>query len=100
TRTLTRCIENLLRNRRAQKRDFRRVSSIHIVIGEDEEGPVELANTISDEQHASRLGQRPRSPQELAELVMDVAACISELPDERHREACELLKTESITQVA
>ena len=95
-----RCIANIVRDKQAEKRDHRRVCSIHVVIGEDDEGAVELADTISEQESRSRRGRSYRSQQELAELLMDVAACIADLPDARHREFCERLKHDSISQAA
>lgn len=98
--TVKRCIANMVRDTRAGKRDHRRVRSIHVVIGFDDEGTIELADTIEEhEVHARRLQGR-RSDQELASLRMDLDELAAELLDARHREFIQRLKHDSISQVA
>lgn len=98
--TVKRCIANIVRDRRAEKRDHRRVRSIHVVIGIDDEGPVELADTIGDHEVPSRRLRSRRDDQELASLRLDLDERIAELPDERHREFMQRLKHDSILQIA
>lgn len=93
-------IASMIRDAEAEKRDHRRTSSLHVVIGSDEEGPIELADTISEDQTPARRTQERRAEQELVELRIDLAACIAGLCDGRHREFCERLKYDSISQVA
>jgi RNA polymerase sigma factor (sigma-70 family) len=99
-KTVRRHIASMIRDNKAEKRDHRRVCSIHVVIGENEDGPVELAHTISERDGKAHRGCAPRSQQELAELALDMATCIPGLCDKRHREFCERLKHASISQVA
>lgn len=98
--TVKRCIANMVRDTRAEKRDHRRVRSIHVVIGVDDEGPVELADTIEEHEVPARRQQRRRTDQELASLRMDLDELASELLDARHREFIQRLKRDSILQVA
>jgi len=91
---------NLLRAKRAEKRDHRSVRSLSMEVAEDaEEGPVELADTISPRHLASRLGRATREERELAELAMDVSDVIAGLPPEL-RELAQRLKTDSLSQIA
>ncbi len=99
-KTVHRHIASMIRDNKAEKRDHRRVCSIHVVISEDSDGPVELAHTIGEQEGKSHRGCAPRSPQELAELAMDMATCVAGVRDKRHREFCERLKHDSISQVA
>jgi RNA polymerase sigma factor (sigma-70 family) len=98
--TVKRCIANMVRDTRAEKRDHRRVRSIHVVIGVDDESPVELADTIGNHEVPARRLRSRRNDQELASLRLDLEEQIAELPDERHREFCLRLKRDSISDVA
>lgn len=99
-KTVGRHIASMIRDREAAKRDHRRVCSIHVVIGSDEEGPIELAATLLEHETPAKRSREQRTEQETADLNMDVEACIDELCDERYRELCERLKHASISQVA
>lgn len=98
--TVSRHIASMIRDATAEKRDHRRTTSIHVMIGSDEDGPIELADAIAEDQTPARRSQHRRSEQELAELQIDMAACIDGLCDGRHRELCERLKGDSVAQVA
>ncbi len=97
--TVRRHLASMIRDSEAEKRDHRRTCSINVQIGTDE-GPIELADTISEREIPSRRGRAKRSPQELAELVLDVRECLGDLTDERQRKYCERLMRDSISQVA
>jgi RNA polymerase sigma-70 factor, ECF subfamily len=97
--TVRRHLASMIRDNKAEKRDHRRVCSIHEHRSTDE-GLVELAETISEREIPSHLGRAKRSPQELVELLLDVTECVAELSDEKQREICERLKHDSISQVA
>lgn len=99
-KTVGRHIASMIRDREAAKRDHRRVCSIHVVIGADEEGPVELAATLLENETPAKRSREQRSEQETADLRMDVATCIDGLCDERYREFCDRLKRDSVSQVA
>jgi RNA polymerase sigma-70 factor (ECF subfamily) len=93
-------LATLTRDAKAAKRDHRRARSIYVVIGTEEGRRVELADTLSEREAKSHRDVSQRSPQELAEMIMDMASSISDLPDENYREFCERLKYDSIAQVA
>lgn len=97
--TVRRQISSMIRNNRAAKRDHRRVCSIHVVIGADDGGPVELAHTIGEHEIPSRLRSK-RIEGELADLTLDVRECRSAITDERHREFCQRLMHDSVSQIA
>lgn len=99
-KTLRRHVASMIRDRRAAKRDHRRVCSIHAVIGSDDGQPLELTAVLAQHTTPSRHGRERRSGQASVELRLDVAACIESLPDERYREFCERLKHDSIAQIA
>jgi RNA polymerase sigma-70 factor, ECF subfamily len=99
TTVVERYVANILRNKQADKRDHRRISSLHTAadIGEDE--PVELAETISQRELDARLGCESRSDQHLADLAQDVAEVMAKLPEEL-RTLAERLKTGTVSDVA
>lgn len=100
TAVIERFVANLLRDKQAEKRDHRRVCSLNVVIADDEdEGPVELGDTVSRREQDARLGQAPRDEHDLAQLVLDMVEVIATLPSEL-RELAERLKTDSVSQVA
>ena len=89
----------MIRDKQAAKRDHRRSCSIHSVVGQDEDGPVELADTIGPREANTRLGIVPRSDAALAELGMDLADVMAQLPNDL-RELCVRLQHDSISQIA
>lgn len=99
-KTVDRNIATLIRERTAEKRDYRRTISLHVVIGVEDERPLDLAAVLQGHEVPSRRGQEPRSSHESVELGIDVNECIELLEDERHRELCRKLMENSITQVA
>ncbi len=99
-KTVSRHIATLIRDRTAEKRDHRRTISLHVVIGVEDERPLDLAAVLQGHEIPSRRGQELRSAHESVELDLDVHACIELLEDDRHRELCWRLMENSITQVA
>ncbi len=99
TAVIERHTASLLRDKRAEKRDSRCVCSLDVVVTEDEEGPVQLGETIGQDEYDNRRGRWPRQEQELFELAQDVADVIAGLPAEL-RELAEALKTESLSEIA
>jgi DNA-directed RNA polymerase specialized sigma24 family protein len=97
--TVRRHVVSMARDGEAEKRDHRRVCSLNVRIGTPD-GPMELADTVGEHEIPSRRGRVKRSDQELAELRLDVIACLADVGDERQREFCERLKHDSISQVA
>jgi RNA polymerase sigma-70 factor (ECF subfamily) len=100
TAVVERHAANLLRDKQAEKRDHRRVRSLNVVIADDEdEGPVELGDTISRRELDARLGRSTGDQHHLAELVLDTAEVIAGLTPEL-RKLAERLKTDSVSRVA
>lgn len=99
-KTVNRHISTLIRDRTAEKRDHRRTISLHVVIGVEDQQPLDLASVLQEHEIPSRRSQEPRSSHDYVELDVDVHACIELLEDERHRELCRRLMEKSVTQVA
>lgn len=97
--TVSHCIASMIRDNRAEKRDHRRACSINTVVGTDDDGPVELSETIGPKEANARLGIAPRSDAELSELGMDIADVVAQLPDDL-RELCLRLQRDSVSQIA
>jgi len=89
----------LVRRRKAEKRDHRRLSSLHDKVLDEDGEYVERARVIPEDHTQSRLQTAPRSRLEDVELVHDVAAVLAKLPPDL-RDLCERLKHHSITEVA
>jgi RNA polymerase sigma factor (sigma-70 family) len=94
-----RALISILRRTRAAKRDYRRVCSLSVTVHIWGEGPVELAQTISEHEVENRTGADQRSQQELTELAMDVAEVIASLP-ELWRELAERRKSQTMAEIA
>ena len=90
---------NLLRNSRAEKRDRRRVCSLSMIVDYDDNGPIELEETIGERELDSRLGRETRDPHEACDLAMDVTDALDGLSPEL-RDLCERLKYASVSDVA
>lgn len=97
--TVRRHITTMIRDRGAKKRDPRRVGSLDVSIGA-KDGPMQLAGEVSDHEVPSRRSHVKRTSQELVELLHDAAECLADLTEDKHREFCERLKRDSISQVA
>lgn len=95
TAVVERYAANILRNKQAAKRDHRRISSLHVMINVGEDETTELAQTISQRELNARRGCCPRSDEELAQLVQDMAEVMAKLPDEL-RDLAERLKTQTL----
>jgi RNA polymerase sigma-70 factor (ECF subfamily) len=80
---LYRAAANVLRSRRAAKRDYRRARPLH----------------PGDEARAVRAGSGGRGAEQLAELAGDVAAVLITLPPEE-RDLAERLTRQSLAEVA
>jgi RNA polymerase sigma factor (sigma-70 family) len=97
-KVIDRVLLNLTRDRFAQKRDFRRVQSLHEQVATSE-GYMELGNTIGQEEEDSRQGRSPRSNAEKVDLVQDVAAVIARLSPDK-QELMQQLKDDTLSEVA
>ena len=95
---IERILVNLLRDRYAEKRDFRRVRSLLVKVRMDE-GAVELAQTISQQEQDARQGRSPRSDTERSDLVQDVADVIARLSEDQQQLA-EQLQHHSLAEIA
>ena len=97
--TVSHGIASMIRDKQAEKRDHRRSCSIHTVVGNDEDGPIELSDTIGPREANARLGIAPRSDAALAELGLDIADVMAQLPDDL-RELCVRLQHSSVSEIA
>lgn len=95
---VARTIGNFLRDRKAAKRDFRRLRSLHVLVDEDCRR-IELGQTLGQDAHDTRLRRDRRDDQEQAELALDVAESLANLPDEL-RAVAERLLHAPIAEVA
>jgi RNA polymerase sigma-70 factor (ECF subfamily) len=99
TAVVERFVANILRDKQAGKRDYRRACSLNITIYVANEGPVELAETISRRELDARLGRNPRSDEELAQLACDIADVLATLPNDL-QDLAERLKSETVSEIA
>jgi RNA polymerase sigma-70 factor, ECF subfamily len=99
TAIVERAVANILRDAKAEKRDHRRIGSLHVMIEVTEDGPTELADTIGNREFNARRCRDPRSAEDLAQLASDLAEVVAALPAEL-RDLAERLKTESISAIA
>jgi RNA polymerase sigma factor (sigma-70 family) len=97
-RLLDRIAANLLRERRAQKRDDRGSRSLQAG-APTAEGPAELAQTLGDDALGARTRRHPPGDQEKAAMAVDVNEAIARLPAEL-RPVAEQLKERSPTEAA
>jgi hypothetical protein len=99
TTVVERHAANLLRDKRAEKRDHRLATSLHVLIETGDNGPVELAETVGRQEQEARLGRDSRSDEERAQLAGDVADVLAGLPPDL-RDVAERLKHDSVSAVA
>jgi DNA-directed RNA polymerase specialized sigma24 family protein len=97
--SVRRAILNMIRDSKAEKRDHRRVSSLHAPIC-NQHGSTELAATIGEHESPSQRGRIKRSDYELTELLSDVNECLTDIADDQLREFCQRLKHDCVAQVA
>ena len=99
TTVVERYVANILRNKRAAKRDTHGVTSLNVMIQITEEGPTELAQTIGERELDARICRQRRTQEELAQLALDMVEVIATLPDS-WQTLLELRKTRTMQQVA
>lgn len=99
TAVVERHVANILRNKQAEKRDHRRISSLNVKVTISEDEATELAQTIGQRELDARRGRHPRSDEELAQLAQDMAEVIVKLPEDL-RDLAERLKTQSVSEIA
>jgi RNA polymerase sigma-70 factor (ECF subfamily) len=98
TTVVERYVANILRNRQAGKRDYRRVDSSIASEPIDDE-PIDWEQTIEEYERDARYARRRRRQLEIDELANDIADVISKLPPDL-REFAERLKFKSISEIA
>ncbi len=99
-RIVERKISNLFRDRRREKRDYRReFGSLNDHIQDGEGETIERAYTIDQDDVDIRMGHRHRSREEEAHLRLDVSLVMSGLPEDL-REIAEVLMKTTITEAA
>jgi RNA polymerase sigma-70 factor (ECF subfamily) len=99
TAVVERYVANILRDKKATKRDHRRISSLNVPIGIGDEELTELAQTISDRELDARLGRKRLREDELAQLAIDLADVIATLPED-WRTLLELRKSQTMPEIA
>lgn len=99
TTVVERYVANILRDKRAQKRDYRRIGSLNVSISVTDEGPTELSETIGQRELDARRQRHPRSDEDFAQLMSDLADAITKLPGEL-RDLAERLKSQSVSEIA
>jgi len=98
-RVVGRKVCNLLRDRQAGMRDWRREAFSLNEEVETDEGSIERHEFISQDEVDLRTGRYDRTGTERALRTMDVAAVLAGLPHELRRVA-EMLMTQSVAEVA
>jgi RNA polymerase sigma-70 factor (ECF subfamily) len=99
TAVVERAVATILRDAQAEKRDPRRIGSLHVLVEVSDDGSTELAETIGDREYNARRCRDPRSAEDLAQLASDLADVVAALP----AELCDLaerLKSHSIAEIA
>lgn len=99
TAVVERYVANVLRNKRAGKRDHRRTTSLNVNIEVCDEGTVELSQIIGQREQDARLGRRRRSSQEQTDLAADIEAIMPSLPEPWQR-LLTLCKTMNVKEAA
>ena len=99
TAIVERYVANILRDKRAEKRDHRRVNTLHVMVDIGEDEKVELAQTISQRELNAQRHRYPRSEEELAQLAQDLAEVMAKLPDDL-RKLAERLQAQTLAEMA
>lgn len=98
TTILERSVATIIRDKRAEKRDHRRISSLNVMVSDGDEYR-ELGATIGQNAYDARRCREPRSDGDLSDLASDVSELIEQLPSDLQLLA-EQLKHKSISQIA
>jgi RNA polymerase sigma-70 factor (ECF subfamily) len=99
TAVVERKVANILRNKRAAKRDHRRIRSLNVRIELTGEGAAELADMTSQRDVDARLQRESRAETDLAQLKMDLQDAIATLPEELQMLA-GLCMTHTMSEIA
>src|SRR5262249_48923143 len=95
---LAHAASDLLRERHAAKRDYRRLQSLDKRVPA-EGGPAALADAVGAREYDARRLRHPRPPEELAQLRTDVKEAPAKLPPPQ-RPLPERLRHGSVSQAA
>jgi DNA-directed RNA polymerase specialized sigma24 family protein len=97
---VNRVLANLLRDRRAKKRDRRNTASLNTPIRTEDGSLVELAEAVGDGDQDARSGRGLPSADRTSHLALDLAKVLRELPDRLRGVAERLKRGDSITRIA
>jgi hypothetical protein len=82
TTIVERRVATIVRDKRAEKRDHRRISSLNVMIGDGEKNRTELSATIGQPAYDARRCRESRSDGDFSELSSDIAELLAHLPGE------------------
>ena len=99
TTIVERNVATIIRDRQAEKRDDRNVSSLNVLCRNGEFGPVELAQLIDQSEVDAQRGRKTRTHEQVVDLGSDVTDILASLPVEL-RVLAEQLKSKSLVQIA
>ena len=99
TTIVERNVATIIRDRQAEKRDDRNVSSLNVTCRNGEFGPVELAQLIGQSEVDAQRGRQTRTHEQVVDLGNDIADIVARLPADL-RDLAEQLKTKSLVQIA
>ena len=90
-------VSNILRDRRAKRRDSRRCQSLNTPLRDGED--IDHADLLAGDVHGGRTGCVRRSEQEQADLAADIADIMAQMPAE-WRDLCRRLQSQPLTAIA
>lgn len=99
TTVVERHAANIVRNKRAAKRDPRRVTSLNVTVNIHGDDLSELSQMIEATKHGERLGRQVRSEEERSQLAMDLAELARSLP-KQWQTFLHLRRTMSMSEAA
>lgn len=99
-RVVEKQICNLIRDRQAEVRDYRREAcSLNEEIDTGEEQPKQRLTTVLQDDQDIRTGKYARPAEERAQLQIDLNQVLAELPPDL-RQVAEMLQTQCVSEVA
>ena len=98
TTVVEREVAKILRFQQAEKRDYRRIRSLNVIVSSSD-GFAELGATIGTDEYDARRGVATPDRNRQVELEHDVGTLLDSLPQEL-RELAEQLKSKSLSQIA
>jgi len=99
TTVVERYVSNILRDRRAEKRDHRRATSLSSIVEYDDRGPIVLSDVIGQREYDARRQRSPRAASDHVELGADVETVLATLPIATRALAHRLMHA-SVSEVA